>query len=63
MILLPGLAIARNAFRTRIEDLTEVSSDFFRAKPANIDVFRHVNHANFRPTPRASTVRSRLRTR
>jgi YbgC/YbaW family acyl-CoA thioester hydrolase len=47
MILLPGLAILRNAFRPRIESLTEMSRDSFFAKPTDIDVFRHVNNARY----------------
>ena len=47
MILLPGFAIARNVFRPRIESLTAVSTEHFRAKPTDIDVFRHVNHARY----------------
>lgn len=47
MILLPALAVARNALRPRLDAIDDDVSEHFRTKPTDIDVFRHVNHARY----------------
>jgi YbgC/YbaW family acyl-CoA thioester hydrolase len=47
MILLPTLAVARNALRPRLQSLEDEVSERFWVKPTDLDVFRHVNHARY----------------
>lgn len=47
MILLPALAVARNAWRPRLTELDDDVAESFLVKPTDIDVFRHMNHARY----------------
>jgi YbgC/YbaW family acyl-CoA thioester hydrolase len=47
MLLLPTLAVARNALRPRLQSLEDEVSERFWVKPTDLDVFRHVNNARY----------------